>query len=252
MQQPPVNFPPQPQAQNGWVKPLLIGCGVLSLLVILLAGAATWITFRAVGTALNHASAAAGVAQSAVNQAQGAVAQAGSSPDPEHAAAEGAAVLKAFVGGGKGHVETLSREELKTYLPASVGSLARTSAESQSGSFSGISGTTASAGYGTGDASLTIEITDAANMAGLTTLMDVAMSVESEDDDGYQKTVQLGDTKVHEKWEKDGKHAELIGIVGGRFVVDVTGSGLDMSVDESAFQAVDLGKLASEAAKTPK
>jgi hypothetical protein len=251
--QPPANFPPQqPAAGNGWVKPLLIGCGVLSLVFILFAGVATWLTFRAVGTALNHATAAAGVAQSAANQAQGAMAEAGASPDPEHAAAAGVAVLKALVGGGKGHVETLSREVLKSYLPAAVGSLPRTNAESQSGSFSGISGTSASATYGSGDGSLTVDITDAANMTGLTTFMDLAMSVESDDDSGYQKNLQIGDVKVHEKWEKEGKHAELIGIVGSRFVVDVTGNGVEPSVDESAFGAVDLGKLASVAASTPK
>jgi hypothetical protein len=89
-------------------------------------------------------------------------------------------------------------------------------------------------------------------MGGLTTIMDIAFNVEHEDDSGYEKNVQIGDTKVHEKWQNDGKHSELIGIVGGRFVVDVTGNGVDIGVDEAAFQAVDLAKLASAAATTPK
>ncbi len=242
MIQPPPGYAPQQPAKNGFVKPLLIGCGVLLAILLIAVFAFVWLTFRVVGTALHNASNAARVAQ-------GAAAQAGASPDSAQA---GVAALKAFVGGGKAHVETLSRDELEAVLPAAVGSLPRTASESRSGSFSGISGTSAVANYGGTGGSVSIDVTDAANMGGLTSLMDLAMNVESEDDDGYQKTVQLGDVKVHEKWEKEGKHAELIGIVGGRFFVAVTGNGVDMNVDENAFRAVDLAKLAGAAAATPK
>ena len=252
MQTPPPYYPPQRPAGNGIMKPLLIGCAGIFVLAVLIGGVAAWFAMRAVGTAINHASEASQVAQGAVTSAEQAVTQAGSSPDPEHAAAAGAAILKSFVDGGKSHVATLSREDLKTYLPASAGSLARTTSESSSGTFSGISGTSASANYGTGDGSVSIAVTDAANMAALTTIMDVAMGVESEDDSGYQKTVQLGDVTVHEKWENSGKHGELIGLVGKRFVVDVTGNGVDPSVDEAAFKAVDLAKLANATAAAPK
>jgi hypothetical protein len=249
--QPPVNAAPPQPGKNGFVKPLMIGCGVLFVALLVVGSVGAWLTMRMVGGAVHRAADAAQVAEGAAKAAEGAGAEAGASPDPAHEAAAGVAALKALVGGGKGHVETLSRAELKTVLPAGVGSLPRTASESNSGSVSGISGTSASATYGGGNGTVSVDVTDAANMAGLTTLMDFAMNIESEDDEGYQKSVQLGDVKVHEKWEKDGKHAELIGIVGGRFVVTVTGSGVDMSVDEAAFQAVDLAKLASVAA-TPK
>jgi hypothetical protein len=220
---------------------------------LLVAGAVgTWLTMQMFGGAIHRAAAAAQVAQGAASAMQSAMPDTGASPDAEHAAAAGVAALKALVGGGKAHIQTLPREELKAVLPATAAGLPRTGSESNSGSISGISGTSASANYGSGDGSMTIQVTDAANMVGLTTVMDFAMNVESEDDEGYQKTVQLGDVKVHEKWEKAGKHAELIGIVGGRFVVDVTGNGLDINADETAFQAVDLAKLASVAATTPK
>jgi type II secretory pathway pseudopilin PulG len=251
--QPPQSYPPQPPAKNGFVKPLLIGCGVVLVVFIIAGGAIGWFAFRAVGTALHGASSVAQVAQNAASSAQQAAAQAGASPDAGQAAAEGAAVLKSLVNGGKGPVATLTREQLKADLPASVGSLARTNAESSSGSFSGISGTTASATYGGGSGgSISVDITDAANMAGLTTLMDVAMNISSEDDNGYEKTVQVGDVKVHEKWQNEGKHAELIGIVAGRFVVQVTGNGVDVGDDEKAFASVDTAKLAADAAAAKK
>jgi hypothetical protein len=253
MQPPPPGYvPQQPQNSNGFVKPLLIGCGVVLVLLLVVGGVAAYFTVRAVGSAVHSASEAAGVAQGAVSSAQQAVSDAGASPDPAHAAAAGVAILKGLVNGGKANVQTLSREEIKADLPASVDSLARTSAESSSGSYSGITGTSASASYGTSDQTVSIDVTDAANMGGLTTIMDIAFNMEHEDDSGYEKNVQLGDTKVHEKWQNDGKHSELIGIVGGRFVVDVTGNGVDITEAEHAFSAVDAAKLESAAAALPK
>jgi hypothetical protein len=254
MTQPPPGYAPQqpPQNGNGFVKPLLIGCGVVLAILLVVGGVAAYFTVRAVGSAVHSASEAAGVAQGAVSSAQQAVGDAGASPDPAHAAAAGVAILKGLVNGGKANVQTLSREEIKADLPASVDSLARTSAESSSGSYSGISGTSASANYGTSDQTVSIDVTDAANVGGLTTMMDIAFNLEHEDDSGYEKNVQLGDTKVHEKWQNDGKHSELIGIVGGRFVVDVTGNGVDITEAERAFSAVDAAKLESAAAALPK
>ena len=238
-----------PPAKNGWLKPLLIGCGSLFVLALIVGGVGAYFAFRAVGTAIHNSSAAAGIAQSAAASAQQAVADAGASPDPEHAAAAGVAVLKSLVGGGKSHVTTLTREELKADLPASVDSLARTTAESRSGAYAGISGTSASASYGgSGPGSVFIELTDAANMSGLTTIMGMAFGIESEDDNGYEKGAEVGGIKVHEKWTNSGKQSEIIGIVGDRFFVDVNGSGLDMSEAEKAFQSVDIAKLQAAAA----
>ncbi len=254
MQQPPPQMgwapQPPPAPKNNIVKPLLIGCGGLLLLLLIVGGVGSYFAMRAVGSAI-HNSAAGQMAESVAQSAQQAEAQAGASPDPEHAAAAGVAVLKSMVGGGKAHVETLSREEIKSYLPSSVGSFAKTGSESRSGGYAGISGTSASATYGTGEQTISIVITDAANMSGLTTILGFAMGIESEDDNGYEKSVTLGDTKVHEKWTSAGKSSELIGIVGDRFFVDVEGSGVDMSAAEQAFQAVNIAKLESVAAATP-
>jgi len=248
-QPPPGGYVPPPQQKAANFKPLLIGCGVLLVLMLIAGGFAAWLTMRAVSTAWHTASSAAQVAQGAAAGAQQAAAEAGASPDAEHAAAAGVAMIKSLINGGKGNVATLPREELKTYLPASVGSLARSSAESSAGSFAGISGTSASANYGAGNGTVSIDLTDAANAGGLTAIVDVVMNnVQSENDEGYEKTTELGDVKVHEKWTNAGKHSELIGIVGGRFAVSVTGDGVDMGTAEQAFQAVDIAKLESVAA----
>jgi hypothetical protein len=246
-QLPPPGYVPPPQNKTNWT-PLFVGCGVVLVFLMIAGGVGLYFTYNAVSGALHSANDAAQVAKGAVEGAQQAAGDAGgASPDPEHAAAAGVAMLKSLVNGGKGNVTTLSRDELKTYLPASIGSLARSSSDSSTGSFAGISGTSATATYGgAGDGSVTIDVTDAANMVGLTALMDLVMNVAtSESDEGYEKTVQLGDTKVHEKWTTAGKESELIGIVGGRFAVSVTGSGVDIGTAEQAFQAVDIAKLES-------
>jgi hypothetical protein len=254
MYQPPGQAPPPPQ--NTWLKPLLIGCAAVFVLFVVLGGVATWFAWHAMAGAIKTASDANTVLQGAAESARQAETQAGapgSSPDPAQAAAAGVAALKSLVGGGKGNLQTLSRDELKAYLPASVGSLARSSADSSAATIAGISGTNATAEYGdASNGTVEIEITDAANMGGLTAFMDLMMNaVQSDNDEGYEKTTTLGDVKVHEKWENSGKHAELIGVVNSRFVVAVTTNGVDMATAEQAFQAVDISKLESVPAPVP-
>jgi len=249
-QQPPA--PPPPPPKNSAMKPLILGCVAVLVLFVVVGGVALWFTMRAIGGALHTASDVAQVARGAAESAQQA-AQPGSSANPDQAAAAGVAALKSLVNGGKKHVDTLSRDDLKQYLPAAVGSLARSNTDSSSGAIGGITGTNASASYGDSNSgTLQVEITDAANMMGLTAMMDLMMgAVQNENDEGYEKTTDLQGIKVHEKWQNSGKHAELIGVVGGRFVISVTSNGLDIGTAEQAFQAVDIGKLSAIAASTP-
>ena len=254
-QLPPGAVPPQQPVQGGGVlKGLLIGCGVVVVVLALVVGVAGYFVWRAVSPTVHAvADTAKGISSAAEGAAQGA-AQAGASPSSDQAAAAGIAALKGMIGAGKAHVETLSRDELAGYLPGSVGSLAKQGTGSSSkAEFAGIQGTSASASYGGSDGNVEIELTDAANMTGLTAMMDLLMgAVQSETNEGYEKTVQLGDVRVHEKWENSGKHAELIGIVGGRFAISVTSNDVDMATAEQAFQAVDISKLESVAASTAK
>ena len=250
---PPGQAPPPPQ--NKALKPLLIGCAAVLVLFVVLGGIGTWFAWHAMSGAIKTASEAATVIKGASDSAQQAEQNLppGSSPDPAQAAAAGVAALKSLVNGGKGNLQTLSRDELKTYLPASVGSLARSSADSSAATVAGISGTSATAEYGDStNGTVEVEITDAANMGGLTAFMDLMMNaVQSDNDEGYEKTTDLGDVKVHEKWENSGKHAELIGVVNSRFVIAVTSNGVDMATAEQAFQAVDIAKLNGVPAAVP-
>jgi hypothetical protein len=255
----PPPMPPQGPPKKSPLGPILFGCGGLLLVVLIAAGAGLWYVgskaASAIHTAADSASAVQGVVQGAEKAAEDAEKTAGSpapgqTMDPDKAAAAGIAALKSLVGGGKSPSPTLSRADLETYLPASVAGFARSNAQGTSGSFAGISGTSASAEYGgNGSGKVNIEVTDAVNMTGLTGMMDLLMNIsQSESDSGFEKTVDLGDVKVHEKWENEGKHAELIGIAGGRFAIEVDSFNLDIGDAEKAFQSVDAAKLASVAA----
>jgi hypothetical protein len=254
---PPGYVPPQqPQKGGGALKGFLIGCGVLVVVLVLVVGVAGYFVWRAIAPTVNAGVNTAQALSAAGKSAAESGAQAGSSPSADQAAAAGIAALKGMIGAGKAHVETLSNEELAGYLPASAAGLDKTSsgAHSSKGEFAGIQGTEASQTYANSSGGqLTITVTDAANMSGLTAMMDLLMGVaSSQSDEGYEKTVQLGDVRVHEKWENSNKHAELIGVVGGRFAISVESDDLDVTNAEQAFQAVDIAKLEDVAAHTPK
>ncbi len=245
----------QPPGGNLVAKSLLMGCGALLAVLMVAGGVATWFAVHAVHTVLARGERVVSVARNVVASAQQAdPGPAGASPDPVRGAANGIAVLKAFVTGGKSHVDSVPRAVLATVLPSAVDALARSNVHNSKTSISGISGTSASATYARpGRGAVNIEVTDGANMTGLTTVMDLAMgAVTSENDEGYQRNVELGGVRVHEGWANAGNHAALLGLVADRFVVSVESDGLGMPSTEQAFRSVDIAKLRSLAASASK
>ena len=76
--------------------------------------------------------------------------------------------------------------------------------------------------------------------------MFLAAGYDKETEDGYEKSVKVGDYPGWEKWNSEGKDGELNAIVNKRFLVTLEGSGLtDTAVLHELAQKADLGKLAS-------
>jgi hypothetical protein len=181
------------------------------------------------------------------------VAQAGKAADA--AAASGATdaqaqaggnALKSLVTGGKGEVKTVPREALKALLPASVAGLPRSTAESRSGTFAGITASGASAVYGD-DKTGTIELSvgDMGNMGGLALIANLGANLASSDsDEGYTKTVDIDGRKIHEQWTAAGKKSAVFEIIDNRFAVSVDGSGVAMDSALQALGSVDVARLA--------
>jgi hypothetical protein len=238
MYQPPGNMPP-PQPQNNVLKPVLIGCTVVAVLFLLLGGFAVWYVIAAaialVGPAATDDSPTI-VTQGSGNSAEQAKNRAGtrgSTPCPAHVYAPGEA-----------------RDYLDAYLPASVGSLCRWR---ENGAMDPAPGT-AFTGYGDDtNGTVNIQIADGAKFPGLALMTSLSMAPgRSDTDKGYENTTNLGDVKVHEKWENSRKSAQVVGVLGGRFIVTVNSVDVDMATAEQAFEAVDTTKRESSPPPAPK
>lgn len=146
--------------------------------------------------------------------------------------------------------------ELKALLPAALPGLKRTNAR---GERTGGFGMTASAATGeyrneAGDVEITIVITDFSGANGIATMAQVGwanVEVDSEDDNGYERTLTYRGHKAMEKYSTTDKNGEMTVMVDGRFIVEVNGSGVESDQIRKAMDAVDLKKLLALKA-TPK
>ena len=163
--------------------------------------------------------------------------------DQNAQAAAGLNVLKSLVSGGK-TVNVIPREQLASLLPDTIGDMPRGDTQSDTGSFAGIKGSKASSLYKDSTGSIELEVGDMGNASGIAMLANAAANVvEHEDDNGYEKNVDVNGMRVHETWTNAGKHSELFAIVDNRFALGVTGDGVDMDAAVRALQTVDLSKL---------
>ncbi|MGE5244885.1 MAG: hypothetical protein ACM3SQ_11715 [Betaproteobacteria bacterium] len=69
---------------------------------------------------------------------------------------------------------------------------------------------------------------------------------EKETDEGYEKSVKVGEYPGWEKWNSSDKDGELNAVVNGRFIVQIQGHGIDdPKVLHDLMEKTDLKKLAS-------
>ena len=146
--------------------------------------------------------------------------------------------------------EPVDFRRLRDLLPESLSSgLERTNIEGAKQGSMGFSVSEASADYAEpdGDASVEVKVTDmgavpAMGMMGAAWTM---TDVDRETATGYEKTVRLGESKGYRKYDADSRRGEFSLVVADRFLVNVTGSGVDDDQLEAALRAVDLSALAA-------
>lgn len=157
------------------------------------------------------------------------------------------AAMGAANGGKK--VETVDFHVLKDMLPGDLSGMKRTEATGEKNAAMGINIATAEGRYSNnGGSSMNVKITDIGSMTGLAGMAMYAWAtteIDKETDTGYEKTSTFNGYKSHEKYDKSGKSGELTVIVGGRFVVEVRGDGVDMNAIKDAMNKIDLKKLDS-------
>ncbi len=167
------------------------------------------------------------------------------------AAASG--MIGAMMGGdGKGAVEPVDFRELKTLLPDSINGLKRGEESGERSATAGIKVSHAQARYGSGGSNegagrrLRVKITDTGSMSGLAGMAAAAwtmVDIDRETPNGYEKTSTVSGHRMHEKWNDKDKRGEVDMIVGGRFIVEIRGTGIEMKDLKQAINAIDLKKL---------
>ncbi|MGH8159861.1 MAG: Yip1 family protein [Rhodanobacter sp.] len=151
------------------------------------------------------------------------------------------------VSGTNGSVEALAPEQIKTFLPDSLGSLKRTSISAQRNSAMGMQVSDASAEYSNGsNQHITLEVTDTGGAKGFVA-MAAAMAPEEdkETDHGYDKTHTVDGNLVHEAWDTQSKSGEYSVVLGQRFTVKATGNADSIDQLKQVVTSIDLGKLES-------
>ena len=69
------------------------------------------------------------------------------------------------------------------------------------------------------------------------------VTIDKEDDNGYERTGTLGGYKSFEKFRKNGSDSELAVIAVNRFVITANCRGCEMETMRAVVQGLDLGKL---------
>jgi hypothetical protein len=154
-------------------------------------------------------------------------------------------MVGAVLGGGA-QVESLAPERIKPFLPATLAGSARTDYSAERKGAMGMQISTAEASYtdeGTGQ-SLHLEITDMGSAKGLMALASWAVvQQDSESDQGYEKTYTSNGRMMHEQWDSKNRQGEYAAVLGGRFIVKVSGNADSIEVLKSALDSLDLAGL---------
>jgi hypothetical protein len=164
-------------------------------------------------------------------------------------AAQSAAMGKMMgaMAGADGSVEALAPDQIKAFLPDSLGNLKRSSLSAQRNKAMGMQISEASADYSADNGQhLTLEVSDTGGAKGLMSLASaMAPEEEKQTEHGYEKTYSASGNLVHEAWDTQSKYGEYSVVVGKRFTVKAAGNVDSIDQLKQAVGSVDLGKLES-------
>lgn len=146
-----------------------------------------------------------------------------------------------------GSYEPVDFRKLKELLPQELAGFEKGDSSGEKNNAFGISVSEAKQSFRTADGSKSVrfEITDPGTLAGPFALANMWMNVDidKESSSGYEKTSTVGGRKLHEKWNKDGKHGEVHLVVGNRFMVEIDARGVEMADIKSLISKIDVAKL---------
>ena len=173
--------------------------------------------------------------------------------DGQQAMAAATELLKNFLGTNSSPLAALGGKqpadirELKALLPTDIAGLRRTAARGEKSGAFGATVAQARGEYGekTGP-HLEIKLTDLAAMGPFGVLAGMgwtAGEVDSEGDDGYERTTKFNGHKALEKYSSATKSGSATVIVSDRFLVEITGRDIAPDTLKSAAAALDFNAL---------
>ena len=137
--------------------------------------------------------------------------------------------------------------ELRALLPEELAGLQRTHAGGRKTGAFGVNVAEATGEYGEGNGPrLEVKITDLGAMgpaAAMASFGWMATEVDSESDDGYERTTEYQGRKGLEKYRKIDKSGSVKLMAGNRFMVEISGDNIEPSQLRTAAETIDLGAL---------
>ena len=174
--------------------------------------------------------------------------QAQKSQDPAAIAAATSNAAKAaagVLGGG----QAIAAQSLKAALPEKLAGLPRTGFDVQDGAAMGLPTSQASAQYGTDDKRVRLEIVDVGGLGQMAVMAMGMAQGEREDRSSAEKTWQENGRTLHQRYEKDGSHAEFKTILKNGIVVSIEGDNMGVKDLQGLLSQVDLNGLEGLARK---
>jgi hypothetical protein len=137
--------------------------------------------------------------------------------------------------------------ELRALLPEELAGLQRAHAEGRKTGAFGVNVAEATGEYGEGNGPrLEVKITDLGAMgpaAAMASFGWMATEIDSEGDDGYERTTEYQRRKGLEKYRKIDKTGSAKMMAAGRFMVEISGDNIEPSQLRTAAETIDLGAL---------
>jgi len=174
-------------------------------------------------------------------------------PDAKKAVAAISALVKSFQDGSQNPLAALGAKpavdfrQLKALLPEELAGLRRTNARGEKTGAFGANVSSATGEYGApGGPRMVVKITDVGAtgpfgaLAGLGWL---ATEVDSEGDEGYERTTLYGKHKGLEKYRNDTKAGSVDVVVAGRFLINIEGTGIEAIKLQTAAASLELDTL---------
>lgn len=150
-----------------------------------------------------------------------------------------AAAAASALGGG----QTIAAQALKAALPEKLAGLSRTGLEVQDGAALGLPTSQASAQYGSDDKQVRLEIVDVGGLGQMAALAMGMAQGEKEDPTSAEKTWQESGRTLHQRYEKDGSHAEFKTVLKNGLVVSIEADHLGVKDLRALLAQVDLNGL---------